>query len=228
MFRQGKIAALLVVPLLCTASAQAPPDARAILDGVRLNQAAADLAVNGRLRVGPVSQPFRMEAHNGTVTYSFSDPAEMFRLRFGGEGSSIEIESTGGKRAPAPQEYGEALRGTGITFQDLSLGFLYWPDATLDGEQIVGPRQTWKIRLRAPDRTGPYAAVIAFVDKSGGALLQMDAYDWEGKITRRFRVTSGQRAGDAGWMLKQMRVETIDPASGKTTSRTYIELDPPE
>jgi hypothetical protein len=40
---------------------------------------------------------------------------------------------------------------------------------------------------------------------------------------KRFEVVSAQKI-DGQWMLKQMRVERIDPETRKTTGITYLEV----
>ena len=61
------------------------------------------------------------------------------------------------------------------------------------------------------------------MDKESGALLRAEATDWQGQISKRFEVISGQKIGER-WYLKQMRIETLEPTSGKVRSRTYLEI----
>ena len=42
-------------------------------------------------------------------------------------------------------------------------------------------------------------------------------------MLRRFEVISAQKI-DGQWMLKQMRVETLDPETKKILNRTYLEI----
>ena len=62
-----------------------------------------------------------------------------------------------------------------------------------------------------------------WIDKASAALLRIEGYNSEGKLTKRFEVVSAQKI-DGQWMLKQMRVERIDPATRKTTGITYLEV----
>jgi negative regulator of sigma E activity len=62
-----------------------------------------------------------------------------------------------------------------------------------------------------------------WIDKASAALLRIEGYDREGKLTKRFEVVSAQKI-DGQWMLKQMRVERIDPATRKTNGITYLEV----
>ena len=61
------------------------------------------------------------------------------------------------------------------------------------------------------------------MDKESGALLKAEGFDWQGKLSKRFTVTSGQRLEDK-WYLKQMRIEGFDPGTERVRSRTYLEI----
>jgi negative regulator of sigma E activity len=114
--------------------------------------------------------------------------------------------------------------GTDVTVEDLSLGFLYWPDARLLGKENVRGRGAWKIELRPGKRGSEFAVVRVWLDEASGALLRIEGFDWQGKLLRRFEVVSGQRI-DGQWMLKQMRIEKFSPEnSSRPTGRSYLEI----
>jgi hypothetical protein len=77
--------------------------------------------------------------------------------------------------------------------------------------------------LKAPSRQSQYSNVYLWVDKEGGALMRMEGYDWSGKLAKRFEVVSAQKI-EGRWFLKQMRIEEINPATGKVQARTYLEI----
>jgi hypothetical protein len=62
-----------------------------------------------------------------------------------------------------------------------------------------------------------------WIDKQSAALLRIEGYDPTGRLVKRFEVISAQKI-DGQWMLKQMRVERIDPETRKTTGITYLEV----
>jgi negative regulator of sigma E activity len=62
-----------------------------------------------------------------------------------------------------------------------------------------------------------------WIDKASAALLRIEGYDREGRLTKRFEVVAAQKI-DGQWMLKQMRVERIDPSTRKTNGITYLEV----
>jgi negative regulator of sigma E activity len=110
-----------------------------------------------------------------------------------------------------------------ITYEDLALKFLYWKNPKLLGSETVRSRDAWKIEVLAPADGSQYGAVRVWIDKASAALLRIEGYDREGKLAKRFEVVSAQKI-DGQWMLKQMRVERIDPATRKTSGITYLEV----
>ncbi|HEY5953655.1 MAG TPA: outer membrane lipoprotein-sorting protein, partial [Terrimicrobiaceae bacterium] len=68
-----------------------------------------------------------------------------------------------------------------------------------------------------------YGVARLWIDQESGALLRIEGYNRDGRLLRRFEIVSAQKI-DGLWMLKQMRVETLDPQSGKTVDRTYLEV----
>ncbi len=53
--------------------------------------------------------------------------------------------------------------------------------------------------------------------------MRIEGYNRDGKLSRRFEVVSAQKLDDQ-WMLKQMRVEMLDPETKKVINRTYLEV----
>ena len=122
-----------------------------------------------------------------------------------------------------PARYDDFVRGTGITYEDLFLRFLYWKKPKLLGEDTIRSRKAWKIELQAWGTSSQYGGARLWIDQESGALLRIEGYNRDGKLLRRFEVISAQKI-DGQWMLKQMRVETLDPGSNKILNRTYLEV----
>jgi hypothetical protein len=115
------------------------------------------------------------------------------------------------------------VRGTGVTYEDLALKFLYWPNARVAGEESIRTRNCWKLELKAPSRQSQYSNVFLWVDKAGGALMRMEGYNWNGQLAKRFEVVSAQKI-EGRWFLKQMRIEELQPGTNKVLARTYLEI----
>lgn len=224
-----RIAALLAL-LIPAAAAEPAPDAAEILRGVRdayRSQAAGEFS--GRLRTGNRTLPFTLSLGGGSVAYRFSDPPQTLALELGEKGASLRESTPGGERPVAPGRFETPLRGTDITYGDLSLRFIYWVDARVIGEALFNTRPCWHLELRAPDadRT-QYGRVEAWIDRRSGALMKAEGYDPENRLATRFKVISGRQLPSGEWMLKQMRIERFRNGRPTDPEPTYLELDPPK
>jgi hypothetical protein len=201
----------------------APPPAKEILESVRLRQAQQQLELQGQLREGATIVPFRLTQTGPVIRYSFSKPDEALQLRLGDNDSRLEEVTREGVEKVTPAQFDHKVRGTALTYEDLSLKFLYWPNARVTGENSISLRNCWKLELKAPNRQSQYSNVWLWVDKEGGAMMKLEGYDWNGKLAKRFTVVSGQKIDDR-WFLKEMRIEEFDPSTGKPRARTYLEI----
>jgi hypothetical protein len=207
--------------VFASAVVAAQPSAEEILAAARMNPLGQEVALAAQLRAGSVKVPFTIEVQGGAVRYRFENPSEEIRLRLS-ENASILEEVESGKAKPVSR-LDDSVRGGLITYEDLALGFLYWKNPKLLGSETVRTRDAWKIEVAAPLGSSQYGAVRVWIDKASAALLRIEGYDRDGKLAKRFEVVSAQKI-DGQWMLKQMRVERIDPATRKTKGITYLEV----
>jgi len=205
----------------CATAGANDPTALEILAAARMNPLGQAVALNAQLRAGSAKVPFTIEVRDGSVRYLFENPAEEIRLRLTGDASILErIES--GK--PVHIHHREQpVRGGLISFEDLALDFLHWKQAKLLGTETVRSREAWKLELHPPSASSQYGAVRVWIDKVSAALLRIEGFDESGKPVKRFEVVSAQKI-DGQWMLKQMRVERLDPGTRKTKGITYLEV----
>jgi len=209
--------------LTLSISGAPPPSAKEILDSVRLLESRQQIDLDGQLRENEKVIPFHLTQTGSLIQYSFADPDEVLRLRLGENGSRLDlITDEGAEKFPA-EKLNQKIRGTGISYEDLALKFLYWSNARVLGDETVRTRSCWKLQLVAPSRDSEYWNVVIWVDKASGALMRMEAYDWDGKLSKRFEVISAQKI-DNRWFLKQMRVEELQPGTDKVQARTYLEI----
>ena len=54
--------------------------------------------------------------------------------------------------------------------------------------------------------------------------MKAEGFNSQGKVVKRFEVIYGQQI-EGKTILKQIRIERLDPQKGKVISRTYLELD---
>jgi hypothetical protein len=219
----GLAAAALALFSAAAVCAVALPPASDILANVRMVQGQQQIDVQGQLREGQTIVPFRLTQTGPVIRYSFSNPNEALQLRLGESDSRLEEISREGVDRVAGGEWEQKVRGTAITYEDLALKFLYWPNARTLGEDTVRTRGTWKVQVQAPSRQSQYSNVVLWIDQQGGALVKMEGYDWNGKLAKRFEVVSAQKI-EGRWFLKQMRIEELQPETGKVQARTYLEI----
>ena len=217
------IICLFALLSLCSSVRGAEPSAEEIIYAARLNPMGSEITLNAQLRAGSVKVPFVIAVKNGSVRYEFSEPDQFITLRLGDEDSTLD-ENRGASTVSVPvSRYDDSVRGGLITYEDLALKFLYWKKPRLLDEEMVRSRRAWKIEISAPRGSSQYGAVRVWIDKESAALLRIEGYDKNGILAKRFEVVSAQKI-DGQWMLKQMRVERIDPDSRKTTGITYLEV----
>lgn len=219
-----RIKNVLLFLLLASPAFAAPfPEAKDVLASVRLRQSQQELELQGELREGPTIVPFRLTQTGPIVRYSFSNPDEALQLRLGENDSRLEVVTREGVEKIAPAQFDHKVRGTSITYEDLSLRFLYWQTGRVTAENEIRTVACWKLEMKAPSRQSQYSNVWLWVGKENGALMKMEAYDWNAKLAKRFEVVSGQKI-EGRWFLKEMRIEEMDPGTGKMKTRTYLDI----
>jgi hypothetical protein len=210
--------------LAATSTFGAPfPAAKDVLESVRMEQVRQEFELRGEIREGPTVVPFRLTQTGPVIRYSFSNPDEALQLRLGNNDSRLEEVSKSGVEKISPAQFDRKVRGTSVTYEDLALRFLYWQTGSVTGENMIRTVNCWKLEMKAPSRQSQYSNVWLWVGKENGALMKMEAYDWNAKLAKRFEVVSGQKIEDR-WFLKEMRIEEMDPGTGKVKTRTYLDI----
>jgi hypothetical protein len=199
------------------------PSAKEILASVRMQQAQQQVDLQGQLRENDKIIPFRMTQTGPIIRYTFSNPDEVLQLRLEENGSRLDLVKENGTEKFASSRLDQKIRGTGVSYEDLALKFLYWPNARVVGEDAMRTRRCWKLQLQPAAHQSQYSNVLLWVDKESGALMRMEGYDWNGQLAKRFEVIAAQKIDDR-WFLKQMRIEELQPGTSKVQTRTYLEI----
>jgi|SRR5450631_714771 Outer membrane lipoprotein-sorting protein len=218
-----KVALYLSIALVTVVRGEPAPSAKEILASVRMQEGQQQIDLQGQLRENEKLIPFRLIQTGPIIRYTFSNPEEILQLRLEENGSRLDTVTDTGTEKFAASKLDEKIRGTDVTYEDLSLKFLYWPDARVLGAENVRTRNCWKLQLHAPPHESQYANIFLWIDKNSGALMRMEGYDASGQIVKRFEVVSAQKI-DNRWFLKQMRIEELQPGTSKVISRTYLEI----
>jgi Outer membrane lipoprotein-sorting protein len=231
MKQAKKIIAVVVVlsTWVCGVIAAAgEQEANSILDQIRLSQAQMNKPLTGRLR--PESGeaiPFQLRLKGSEIDYQFMNPPETIKLQLTDSGSILSLENAAGRQNLSGSKLQEPIRGSDITYEDLSLRFIYWKEAKLAGEQTVRAITCSIVDVQAPSRNTAYSTVRLWIAKDRGALVKAEGFDWQGKPVKRFEIISAQRV-EGKTIFKQIRIEHISSENGKVLSRTYLELDAAE
>ncbi len=186
-----------------------------VLRLVRFSYTLYNRDFTGVLQMGLTKKvPFLLSLKPEAIRFIFDDPAQIIYVDTRNQKFSL-LEGVDGKEiAPvSPSKYDESIRGTDVTYDDLSMRFLYWPDAKIVRQERVKARECVVVRVRNPDGSGAYSTVDIWIDKESGGMLKMMGYNREGRPIRRFEVLHGKKFGDV-WMVDEMRIETISGATG--------------
>jgi hypothetical protein len=209
---------------VCLTSVRAQtPSPEEILNQVRLTQAQQQLDLQGQLRSGATVIPFRLTQTGPIIRYTFANSPEVLQLKLGAKSSQLELVTNTSTKKFAASRLEEKIGGTGVTYGDLALRFLYWPNPQMTGPDTIRTRACWKLRLHPPSHDSPYSTVILWVDQESGAIMRLEAYNWQSQLVKRFEVVSAQKI-EGRWFLKQMRIEELQPGTDKVQSRSYFEI----
>jgi hypothetical protein len=206
----------------------AQQDPNAILDQIRSAQAQISRPLSGRLRPengDPIH--FQLQLKGPEFDYTFFNPPETIKLQMTDNDSVLTDEKTGGQQVLSGSRLSEPVRGTDITYEDLSLRFIYWKNAKFEGEQRVRTITCSIVLVQPSVRSTQYGSVRLWIAKDRGALIKAEGYSWQGQPMKRFEVISAQQI-EGKTIFKQIRIERLDPQTGKVVSRTYLELDSSE
>lgn len=229
-------AAAIVLSLSPAWSQEAAPDAGQLLKRVR--QAATlqeNKDVKGQIRKRSVKVPFSMSLRGNLIAFQYqADKAwNRFDLKFKDRGQEI-LSWKDGKAGVLPMaQYSVPIAGTDVTYEDLSMRYLYWPRPKVvrdDAASTVKGRDCWIVQIPNPNpNVGQYAWVRVWIDKENGAMWQMDGIDGRGELAKRFMIDSLMKLKDGSWFFKRMKVEVRDPSNPrKTVSVSYIDMESPE
>lgn len=194
-----------------------------------VSQGSRDVA--GHIRKGSAKVPFSLSARQETIVFQYKqgNAWKRFDVRIGDKKADLLLVNNGKAVVMAPASYGQPIAGTDVSYEDLSLRFLYW-----EGGSILPDSKDSRIKgrdcyiVQAPNPTpgvGQFATVRMWLDKENGTVWQIDGYGSDGKLRKRFSITSVQRLSDGSWFFKQMKMEVRDPATGRTTALNYLEMD---
>lgn len=233
-FQQNLLATLLgCVLLIPAATAQDAPSADELLSAMRdmtVSQGNKDVA--GTIRKTRTKVPFSLSARGETIVFQYKENNawKRFDVRIREKNAQL-VQVDGGKATVmSPASYTKTIAGTDVCYEDLSLRFLYWKGGKVledSANSRIKGRDCYIVEVPNPNPSvGQFAWVRMWVDKENGTSWQIDGYGKDGKLKKRFTITSVQKLNDGTWFFKQMKLEIRNPQDpNRTISLNYLDMD---
>lgn len=221
---------MLPVSALAQDAAPAADDILAAMRDMTVSQGERD--VMGSIRKGRDKVPFSLSARGDTIAfqYKLDNAWKRFDVRI--REKNVDLYQVEGKSAKqmSPAAYTQTIAGTDVCYEDLSLRFLYWKGGKVmqnTSDSRIKGRDCYIVEVPNPNPSvGQFAWVRIWVDKENGTSWQIDGYDRQGKLRKRFTITSVQKLSDGSWFFKQMKLEVRNPENpNRTLSLNYLEMD---
>ncbi len=110
-----------------------------------------------------------------------------------------------GKALPSPRPL-DQVADTGLSWSDLSLSFLWWPEARITGSGRVKTRPVYELSIPAPPNRPDVHVVRLWVDKKALFIVKAELQDADGKLIKRIEVDSIKEVREDLWMVKDILV----------------------
>ncbi len=209
------------------------PSADEILAGMRqmtVSQGERDVA--GTIRKQKTKIPFSLSSRGDTIVYQYKAGGAWNRFDVRMKSRNVELILVKNNKAQvmAAGHYSQPIAGTDVCYEDLSLRFLYWKGGRIvedSANSRIKGRDCYIVEVPNPQPgVGQYSWVRLWVDKENGTSWQIDGYGKDGKLKKRFTITSVQKLSDGTWFFKQMKLEIRDPKNpNRTIALDYLEMD---
>jgi hypothetical protein len=205
------------------------PDAAAMIRNIRLSATLQQVDLTGAIRKDrqpPIPVNFFVRDKNMQFRLG---SGERFHIRLGDEKCELLTLNDQGKTAVFPAaRLVEPVAGSDVTYEDLTLRFLYWPNAKLEGEERIDGEDCYRVRLDNPGREGAFGVVYVWVHKKYGAFWRIKAHDRKGKAIKQFQVSKVMQLPDGkGYTIQTMRISGLN-GDGRVESITYLEFEKPQ
>lgn len=207
------------------------PTAEEIVQMVHLSRALKNHHLNGTLTKGDRTIPFTIRMSETLMRFMFTENNQnhIVNLDLTSKGTKLTEVKPGSNAVVPFARYGEGVKGTDLSYDDISFRYLYWAKKTLRGEESIKTRDCWVVDLTNPGNaanSGSYGTVRIWVDQESGGLMKMYGYDWQGKRIKECAVKSGMKV-DGATVLREMAVYSFAPGSNKVVGETVFELQKP-
>ncbi|MDX1680407.1 MAG: outer membrane lipoprotein-sorting protein [Akkermansiaceae bacterium] len=215
------------------AQEEAQPDPERIMERARLGAVLAKLdeGLEGQLRQGRKRVPVALFLKGEDIQFQFSEnkqPWQIFHMRLGEEDFKLRTIKDGKTFFFDKKRLVEPIASTDLTYEDLALRFLYWPNPELLGIEEVSGQECYRLRIQKPEGAeGRYETVEVWAHVKFGAFMRIRGYNEDGTLIKEFQVEDVMRIDKDTWTLEKMQVSTHDPKTGRRLSITELTFDRP-
>lgn len=203
--------------------------AEKILQHTRFAATLQQQDLHGSMKKNGVKTPIALFLRGKDIQFSYQlgDQNKRFHMRLDEKEHSL-FNIVGNKHVSFNDtQIAEKINGTDLSFEDLSMRFLYWQKSSVVGEDKISRQKCHIIRLENPGTTGDYAIVQVWVHQKYGSLMRVIGYNAAGHPLKQFEVTDLMKV-NGEYTLKRMRVDSMSPDTNKSVGFTYLEFDKPK
>lgn len=220
--------ALAALLLLFSPLAQAQT-AEEIMSSVRQVAAFQDEQdLVGVIRKGSERTPISLFLRGKDIQFALKGGAERFHLRLNPDSQELRT-IIDGKTLPFPAaKIAAPIANTDVSYEDLALKFLYWPNPRIVGEEKLEGQHCWRLHVNNPDKTGRYREISVWVTKNQRALMRVVGYGARPnpKPIKQFEITEVMKVNDV-FTVKTMKVSSFG-ADRRVDGITYLEFEKPK
>lgn len=197
----------------------AAPDGESSFSGVLIITASDD-----SVRTVPLQSRIAVSATNWVVTYHAGSTngsrSETLTITHAiGQPNQFHYRIGDTPQTNAPLT--TALAGSDFWLIDLGLDFLHWPKQRRTGHDMRSSRSCHVLESSRPDAAGKagYARVTSWVDIETGGLIRAEAYDFNGRLVKEFKVDRFRKVEG------RYQLETMNIWSRLTGQETVLKFD---
>lgn len=216
-------------PLVLSPLAKADEAAEKILARARFNATLQSHDLHGHMKKNGLKTPVSLFLRGKNIQFYYKEKGKekRFHMRLNDDKFDLFDIVDGKTKRFDDKKLNQRINNTDMSFEDLSMRFLYWKNSTVVGKERVNGQKCDKIRLINPTKAGDYKIVYAWVHEKYGALMKVVGYNAKGQPLKQFQVTDLMRVGRE-YTLKRMRVDTYNPNTNKSIGVTYLEFQKPK
>lgn len=232
IMKTGLLKLIILAVTACvslTIAAQADAAAEAVLKHTRYAATLQQQDLHGKMKKNGAETAVSLFLRGQDIQFFYGAGKSNKRFHMRLKENEFDLfDIVGGKtRKFNSKEIAQNINGTDLSFEDLSMRFLYWKNSQIMGEERISGQKCHIIRLINPGTTGDYKQVYAWVHKKYGSLMRVIGYNAAGQPLKQFQVTDLMKV-NGEYTLKRMRVDRFNPKTNKSIGVTYLEFDKPK